>query len=289
MSNSKKILEGLNDSEEFNQEMIADSAQDQGAEHNDGGKPEGETGNSEGSANDGEEVIYRQTVSGQTNDDEDITILSVGDSPAEGDEVKLGENLAEDGNYSFTDDEGNEVEFEVKDGKIHKIEDLTKTVVQNGKKVIKKISGKKRKLTSKQKAAIKKAQKKANTPAAKRARAKSMSKRQALNMSEEQLEKLGDGLFEAVMKKLVDGFELSDELLQHVEDSLGEDLFNPAINDEGNIAVNIPAWTVVNDEINLDDYNKVEFEFEVEEGFDSEKIADAMLTSEEGILDSVLI
>jgi hypothetical protein len=254
---------------------------DQGKGANDDGK------GAEGSGSDG------KGAEGASESD-DITIET-----EEGAEVKVGNKVTlkgeavEDGTYAYENEEGEEVNFMVKDGVIaaigdEAIEDLTKVSIVGGKKVKKKVRTVKKRMSAKQKQALAKARKKANTGSAKRARVKSFKKGKAmgihnseemdsvkLDISTVDLNGLGDSLYEAVFAAICDKYELSEEMIDNLDGMLADDICKPVV-DGKNLTFMVPVWTENDGEVVLDSYDLAELHYEIDGKFDSDSLLEAL-------------
>lgn len=239
-----------------------------------------------------EQVITRQVVKHESQNDA-VIIDAVGDYPAKGDIVLLGDSEAPDGNYAFDTNEG-EVMFSVVKGKIEEIGDKVKSVIRGG--VLKKVNVPtvKKRLSSAQKQGLMKARKKAHTPAAQKMRLKSIMKGKLkglynstdVDMSKVDMNALGDMVYEHIFAKLGDNYELSEEMIDMLDEMLAEVIENPIV-DGNKITFVVPCWKL-NDEVDLENYELKEVSYEVEGAFDSVESIFASISEGELALGSEL-
>lgn len=244
------------------------------------------------------EVIIRPVVSKQTQHRTDeIEIKVMGDAPEIGDAVMCGGTPAENGRYSFVNDENEEVPFLVANGRIAKIdlEDMTKSVIVGGKLVKKTMRTVKKRLSAAQRIGLAKARKKSHTGAALKKRAKSFAKGKAmglhnaagLDISTVDLVALGDNLLIAIFKTLGDNYELDEKTIESLEDAFGDQVCQPVV-DGNKMSFLVPVWQEVNDEVDLSKFELVELVYELDGKFDSDLLL-KQLTDGDLMLQSSLI
>lgn len=271
-----RLLEGLNSS----------SLNDSAAIKQDGSN----------SGGDEVQVIIRKVVSDKERkpnkeDVSDEILIETGESeyPEVGNAVTLKGEAVEDGVYEFEGPEG-EMSCYVEGGVIaaigdEAISDLTKTVIQGGRKVKKTVRTVKKRLSAAQKQALVKARKKAFTGSAKKARLKSFKKGLAMGLhnnadgsvdiSSVDLNALGDSLYAAVFAALSDRYELDAQTIDKLEEMLSEDICKPVV--DGNVLkFTVPVWTEMNDEVDLENFDLAELSYDLKGTFDSDLLLNVL-------------
>lgn len=250
-----------------------------------------------------EEEDESEDEDGDENEDEtmdSIHILSIEGNVTVGDAVMSGNDAAADGIYAFNDGDA-EVPIQVVGGVVVATGDAVKTVVRGGQKKKIKVPVVKKRLSAAQKAGLRKAQRKAQTSGAKKERAKSMKVRQRLGLSNSadsgiDAGALGDSLYEATKKFLVDKYDLQDEHTAFLDAEIREKegFFDVTIAD-GTATFAIPVWVELNDEIDLEAYDSQDVEVALSEDItDADEIADMVFSGIKdakvaGISDSMII